>query len=79
MFRNVALNDLEIYGHGQPTRLANATWDVRQPRGSLPVTESPAERSLSIPWFKRYWPEIIEQHAEAYRKVATHAQDLLNG
>ncbi len=72
-----ALNDLDIYGHGQPTRLANAVRDVRQPRGSLPVTEGQAERSLRIPWFKRYSPQIIEQHAEAYRKVALHAADLL--
>jgi dTDP-4-amino-4,6-dideoxygalactose transaminase len=71
------LNEADIYGHGKPTRLANASRDVRQPRGSLPVTESIPERIYWIPWFKRYRPQIIEEHAAAYRKVAEHADLLL--
>ena len=34
------LNSADVYGHGKPTRLANSAADVRQPAGSLPVTES---------------------------------------
>lgn len=64
------LNEADIYGYGKPTRLANAVRDVRQPAGSLPVTESMPERLFSIPWFKRYRPRIIEEHAAAFRKVA---------
>ena len=70
------LNEADIYGHGKPTRLANATRDLRQGPGSLPVTESMPERCYFIPWFKHYRPEVIAQHALAYRKVAENAGEL---
>jgi len=70
------MNEADIYGHGKPTRIANSDRDVRQPKGSLPVTESMAERTYSIPWFKHYRPEIIEQYAQAFRKVAENADQL---
>lgn len=71
------MNDCDIYGHGKPTRIANASRDVRQGTGSLPVTEKIPERCYSIPWFKHYRPQIIEEHASAFRKVAEHADELL--
>jgi dTDP-4-amino-4,6-dideoxygalactose transaminase len=71
------LNSADVYGHGRPTRIANSAVDVRQPAGSLPVTESMPERVYSIPWFKHYRPRIIEEHALAFRKVAEHADALL--
>lgn len=71
------LNEADVYGHGRPTRNANTDRDVRQPRGSLPVTESMPERVFTIPWFKHYRPDIIEEHAEAFRKVAKRAGELL--
>ena len=70
------LNEADIYGHGAPTRIANSDRDVRQPVGSLPISESMPERVYSIPWFKHYRPQIIEEHAEAFRKVAEHADEL---
>lgn len=70
------LNEADIYGHGKPTRIANAARDVRQGPGSLPVTESIPETCYSIPWFKHYRREIIEEHALAFRKVAEHADEL---
>ena len=70
------LNEADIYGHGRPTRIAHADRDPRQPKGSLPVTESTPDRSFSIPWFKRYRPQIIKEHAAAFRKVAEHADQL---
>jgi dTDP-4-amino-4,6-dideoxygalactose transaminase len=71
------LNEADVYGHGKPTRIANATRDVRQPKGSLPVTESLPSRIFSIPWFKRFYPKVIEEHALAFRKVAENAHELL--
>jgi dTDP-4-amino-4,6-dideoxygalactose transaminase len=71
------LNEADIYGHGRPTRLAHAERDVRQPAGSLPVSESMPERVYSIPWFKKYRPRILEEHAAAFRKVAEAADALL--
>ncbi len=70
-------NEADIYGHGKPTRIANSDRDVREPEGSLPVTEAEGDRVYGIPWFKHYWPEIIEEHAAAYRKVAENADQLL--
>lgn len=72
-------NTLDIYGHGRPTRIANLPEgvDVRQPPGSLPVSEGVQHRVFTIPWFKRYHPELIEQYAAAYRKVAEGFEALL--
>ena len=52
---------------------------MRQPAGSLPVTESMPERVYSIPWFKHYRPQIIEEYAQAFRKVAENAAEVLAG
>lgn len=70
-------NDLDIYGHDRPTRIAFSDRDVRQGRGSLPVTEAAGARTFSIPWFKHYRPQIIEEYASAFRKVAENYQELL--
>jgi perosamine synthetase len=70
-------NSVDVYGHGRPTRIANAHRDVRQPPGSLPVSERIGALTYHIPQFKRYHPEVITQHAAAYRKVAENYQHLL--
>lgn len=71
------MNTCDIYGHGKPTRIANSDRDLRQPKGSLPVTEGITRRTYSIPWFKHYRPELIGEHAAAFRKVAENYEDLL--
>ena len=76
MHLHPVLNDADIYGHGVPTRIAHSDRDLRQPAGSLPVTESIDERCYSIPWFKRFEPKIIDQYADAFRKVAENADRL---
>lgn len=70
-------NTCDVYGHGKPTRIAHSDRDLRQPPGSLPVSEGIGARSYRVPWFKRYRPAIIEAHAAAYRKVAEHYEALL--
>ena len=77
MHLHPVLNEVDIYGHGQPTRIANSNRDLRQGVGSLPVTETMPERIYSIPWFKYYDAQVIEQYATAFRKVAEHAEELL--
>jgi len=72
------LNDADIYRHGKPTRIANSDRDLRQGEGSLPVTESMPRRCYGIPWFKHYRPEIIEQYALGFRKVAENADQLMD-
>ena len=70
------LNEADVYGDGKPTRIAFSDRDLRQPEGSLPVTESLPGRCYSIPWFKHHRPGIIDQFAEAFRKVAENADQL---
>ncbi|MBN1872641.1 MAG: DegT/DnrJ/EryC1/StrS family aminotransferase [Anaerolineae bacterium] len=70
-------NTCDIYGHGQPTRLVHAHRDVRQPPGGLPVSEHIGSHTYRMPQFKRYYPDIIAQHAAAYRKVAENYAALL--
>lgn len=67
----------DVYGHGKPTRIANAARDVRQPPGSLPISERIGTRTFSIPWFKHYRPAQIDQYVAAFRTVAEHHRDLL--
>jgi dTDP-4-amino-4,6-dideoxygalactose transaminase len=73
------VNDCDIYGHGKPTRIANADRDLRQRAGSLPVTEAMNSHVYRVPWFKHYRPEIIEEQARAFRKVAENYEVLLEG
>jgi dTDP-4-amino-4,6-dideoxygalactose transaminase len=72
-------NTLDVYNQGRPTRIANLPegLDVRQPEGTLPVAEGIQERTYRIPWFKHYRPEVIEQYAAAYHKVAERFDELI--
>ena len=67
----------DIYNQGKPTRIANASRDVRELDRRLPNSEIANDRMYSIPWFKHYRPEIIEEYAEAFRKVALNYEELL--
>jgi dTDP-4-amino-4,6-dideoxygalactose transaminase len=77
MHLHPVFNDVDIYSDGRPTRIAFTPNDLRQPRGSLPVTESVRARGFSVPWFKHDRPEAIESYAAAFRKVALQAEELL--
>jgi dTDP-4-amino-4,6-dideoxygalactose transaminase len=70
-------NTCDVYGHGKPTRIANSDRDVRQPKGSLPVSEAIFGRTMFIPWFKKYYPELIEEHVLAFRRSAENYKELL--
>ncbi|MBU0714869.1 MAG: DegT/DnrJ/EryC1/StrS family aminotransferase [Verrucomicrobia bacterium] len=72
-------NTCDVYGHGKPTRIANTDRDLRQPKGSLPVTEQINNHVYGIPWFKHYRPNYIKQQANAYKKVARYYKELLEG
>ncbi|MFZ4778310.1 MAG: DegT/DnrJ/EryC1/StrS family aminotransferase [Terrimicrobiaceae bacterium] len=71
-------NDADIYGAGRPTRIANSERDLRQPRGSLPVSERIGHEVFHIPWFKHDRPDVIREYADAFRKVAEHADEFLS-
>ncbi len=67
----------DIFHQGQPTMLAFGQRDVRQGAGSLPAAEASQTNTFTIPWFKKYRPQLIAQYAAAFRKVAEHADELL--
>lgn len=70
-------NTCDVYGHGKPTVVANTDYDVRQKAGTLPNSEKINETVYSVPWFKHYRPKIIEEYANAFRKVAENYEELL--
>jgi perosamine synthetase len=72
-------NDADVYGHGKPTRIAHSDRDLRQPPGSLPVTEAAVDRVLWIPWFKKPLFEQIDEYVAAFRKVSAGYRELLAG
>ena len=69
----------DVFGDGKPTRIANADYDVRKMDTDLQNAEITGAHTYCVPWFKHYWPEVIEQYANAYRKVCTHYKELLPG
>ena len=69
-------HDADIFNQGKPTMLSFGQRDVRQGPGSLPVAESIRDIAMSVPWFKRDIPDVIAQHAAAFRKVIEHADEL---
>lgn len=74
-------NRIDMYQQGKPTRIANSPLgvDVRQSPGSLAVSENINQRVFSIPWFKHHRPNVIEEYALAFRKVAENYEELLPG
>jgi dTDP-4-amino-4,6-dideoxygalactose transaminase len=68
--------EADVYDHGEPTRLVNASRDVREDEGDLPVAEGIQDRCFTVPWFKRFEPAVIDRHVEAYRKVAETYSDV---
>ncbi len=67
----------DIYGHGKPTVIANATRDTRQGPGSLPVSEGIASRVFWAPYFHRFHRRVIDQYIRAFNKVQAGAASLL--
>jgi dTDP-4-amino-4,6-dideoxygalactose transaminase len=72
-------NTVDIYGHGKPTRIANSDRDLRQPKGSLPITEKVSSRIFRIPHFRRCRSDVIDVFADAFIKVCKNYKELLAG
>jgi dTDP-4-amino-4,6-dideoxygalactose transaminase len=79
LHRHPIFNETDIYRQGKPTRIAHAATDVRQPKGSLPITEAIGNYAFSIPWFKHLRRAEIDEYIQAFRKVAASAKSLLAG
>jgi len=70
-------SSVDVYNQGRPIN-AMATSFCRQEDVSLPVAEGLQSRILNVPWFKRYYPDIIEEYADAVRKAALNYEELLH-
>ncbi len=70
---------MDVYGHGRPTRIAGLAESANIDKyiEKLSVAESINLCVFEVPWFKRYLPEIIEEHANAYKKVIKNYKALL--
>jgi len=70
---------MDVYGHGKPTRTANIDnkVDSKHYFASLPVSESINSYTFVVPWFKKYYSNIIDEHINAYKKVAENYKLLL--
>ena len=71
------MNSADVYGDGKPTRIANADRDVRELDKDLVNAEATGAHTYSIPWFKHYDPAVIEQYANAVKKVSANYKELL--
>jgi dTDP-4-amino-4,6-dideoxygalactose transaminase len=69
----------DIYGDGKPTRIANSPEDIRKFDENLATAEKVGETLFTVPWFKKFVPEEIEQYANAFKKVALNYKELLEG
>ena len=67
----------DIYHEGRPTNTAHTRRKLNQGPGTMPVSEAIFKFVYGIQWFRRYRPRLIRQHANAFRKVAEHAAELL--
>lgn len=77
LHKHPLLNVLDVYKDGKPTVISNSVKDIRGFGGSLPVTEGIQSRVFRIPWFKKYYQEIIDEYADAIRKVIENHKELL--
>lgn len=71
-------SEVDVYGHGRPTQIANLPDGVKQPVGNYPGAEELSRTSLMVPWFKHYLPEIIDEYVSAFKKVADNYKELLD-
>lgn len=67
----------DVYGDGKPTRIANASRDVRESDANLQRSVDIGKKTYTIPWLKKFIPEEIEQYANAFKKVALNYKELL--
>ncbi len=73
------LTEVDIYGHGKPTRIANYKGDNPEAllNQKLPVAESINPFAFEVPWFKKFWKEEIDKHVAVYKKVVANYETLL--
>ncbi len=73
------LSEMDVYGHGKPTRFANLPDNIDRSvyLRKLPISESIYQSLFQVPWFKQFDRARIDEHIAAYRKVLSRYRDLL--
>ncbi len=70
-------HEADILHTGKPSMIAFAERDVRQGKGTLPVSESICEIAFGIPWFKHLNKDVIDKYVSGFRKVIENHKELL--
>lgn len=66
--------DFNIAHTAKPTRIAYTDRDVRELDSPLPVSET--IQIISVPWFKKFWPDYIDKYVTAFKKVTSNYEQL---
>jgi dTDP-4-amino-4,6-dideoxygalactose transaminase len=69
-------HEADIFRMGSPTAVAFGQRDVRRGPGTLPHSERIRRTTVAVPWFKRVYTRQIDAFADAFRKVAEHADEV---
>ena len=73
-------SEFDVYGDGKPANFAFLPAEAPLPphkRGELPVSEDAPNHTISVPWFKHFRKDIIDEYAAAMRKVYENRHELL--
>ena len=70
---------VDVYGEGKPSRIANSEDDIRRFDENLTESVDLGSTIFWIPWFKKFEKDVIEQYANAFKKVAYGYKELLEG
>ncbi|MDD3927377.1 MAG: DegT/DnrJ/EryC1/StrS family aminotransferase [bacterium] len=68
-------SSIDVYNQGRPVNAMETS--SGQDDTSLSVAEGLQSRIFNVPWFKRYYPDTIEEYADIVRKVVSNYRELL--
>ncbi|OGV39543.1 MAG: hypothetical protein A2X48_12970 [Lentisphaerae bacterium GWF2_49_21] len=70
---------IDVYGEGKSRNCPDVPEDELPINQHLPVAEGIQSRVFSIPWFKHFRKDVIEQHVAAFRKTVESYKYLIPG
>ncbi|MDD3927641.1 MAG: DegT/DnrJ/EryC1/StrS family aminotransferase, partial [bacterium] len=68
---------IDVYNQGRPVNAVETSL-IKRADVTLPAAEGLQSRIFNVPWFKRYYPDIIEEYADAVRKIVLNYEELLS-
>ena len=73
-------SQFDVYGDGKPTNFAFLPEGAKLPPhkpGDLPHSEAAPNHTLTVPWFKHFRKDFIDEYVAAFRKVYENRHELL--